>query len=1054
MRVSVLGEVLRILQRQTGSEGESATDAQLLRRYNDNRDELAFTELVRRHGPMVLGVCRRLLREDMAAEDAFQATFLVLVRKARALCWQESIAGWLHEVARRVARKARRQPAQLANLEHAMHHATAETHDAELGEVLAEALASLPRHYRTPLLLCCCEGQSNEEAARALGCPVGTVKSRLARGRDLLRKRLQRQGVTVPAAAVAAALTAPLASATVSPALLDATVATAMSFARGTAVRSGPALLAGAVLRGFSLARVKLCLGLCLCASLLFLGAAFSLGFFGPSAPREAPGTPAPVADAPISPALNTERAIGVSNEGPDEADAPPGVDASLETPLPKGAVARLGTTRYRTGEVVGAMKLSSDGKKLITGGPGAGNGLFIWDAVTGKLILRCPFGEEAEISRDGERAFVSEFQPLRPEATTRPPVGESAGILDRYRDLTEGKKVKNALNIYQLSTGKLLRQIEGPSRLAHFAIAPDERTLALEYAVPNGKAPTPNLGMGHDHLFDSHLELYDLKAGRVLHKLGELPRNYNGNGLLRFSADSKTLFVVSCSAEDKNNDSTVRRFDVATGALQSKKTIGGVGWGTRTRLNSAGKALIVSGNTIWDLEKERVHWASKGELNAIITFMPDGRTLIGSSSKLKRVEGEDIDSHLVHWDMEADREIRRLPARFPFREIAADGKTCYGAAWTYRWFRFDFASGKEIDSVDAPIQPADRIAFSPDGKLVATLNSTFSADKNFVPTQDYFSVRVWDRATGKCLHHVSSYWGNMLFFTADSTTLAYGVGGPNILTLDTATGQHSKRQFERLPVANFAKALVLENYSSRLSPDGKFLASPTALWDWTSGKLIGKLEHTFPDGAGIDPTGPFAISPDNKRLICLGYPQKHVQIWSLADRKLISDKLLSDWPTLRGDTIPQFIEGGKLLAADSMTPRPPWKGMLRWPEEMDKPIPAGWPDTMPPMPDAVIHVWDTATGQEKFRRKVPQRDERDLPPLCSPDGKLVLTGNYHDGLVRFWDLASGKEVGQFRCPGNGVYNWAFSPDGGVLAVSAKDTTVLLVDVRKVVSKP
>jgi DNA-directed RNA polymerase specialized sigma24 family protein len=110
MPVTMLHEVLRLLRRATPAEQGIVSDAQLLGRYVRGHDESAFAEIVQRHGPMVRGVCRRLLADEHAAEDAFQATFLVLVRRAGSLIWQESIAGWLHEVAWRTARKARSRP--------------------------------------------------------------------------------------------------------------------------------------------------------------------------------------------------------------------------------------------------------------------------------------------------------------------------------------------------------------------------------------------------------------------------------------------------------------------------------------------------------------------------------------------------------------------------------------------------------------------------------------------------------------------------------------------------------------------------------------------------------------------------------------------------------------------------------------------------------------------------------------------------------------------------------------------------------------------------------
>ena len=389
---------------------------------------------------------------------------------------------------------------------------------------------------------------------------------------------------------------------------------------------------------------------------------------------------------------------------------------------------------------MVGSLKLSPDGKKLISGGRASGGGLFVWDAITGKRILWRPLGEEGELSRDGERLFVIESLPPPPPKAKGKLPADPAKTVKVSPLQTE---VKNALKIYQLSTGKLLQQIDNPSRLHRFAVSPDERTLALEYAIPNVMAYPADFAA--NWFFKTRLELYDLKTGRLMHKLGELPQNYSGNGLVRFSADGKSLFAVSCSKENENrNESTVRRFDVATGALKSKTTINGTGYQMprvySTALKSASKTLIASGNTLWDLDNERLHWALKGnDLEAIVAFLADGRTAIGWTvhQKLLDEANPSTASKLVHWDLKADREIRRLPASLSFGAISPDGKTCYGADWPYnRWFRYDLASGKEIDAVDAPTAPPEQIAFSSDGKYVATTG------------------RVWGiAATGKCVH-------------------------------------------------------------------------------------------------------------------------------------------------------------------------------------------------------------------------------------------------------------------------------------------------------------
>lgn len=175
-------------------------DGELLDRFIGQRDESAFAALVHRHGSMVLGVCRRVLNDWQRAEDAFQVTFLVLARKAESLTRPELLANWLHGVAYRIALKARSRAArQRAHERHVAAMLPAESQPnepaRELKEVLDKELDCLPEKYRAPLVLCYLEGRTNEEAARLLNCPIGSMSNRLARGRGLLRARLTRYGL-------------------------------------------------------------------------------------------------------------------------------------------------------------------------------------------------------------------------------------------------------------------------------------------------------------------------------------------------------------------------------------------------------------------------------------------------------------------------------------------------------------------------------------------------------------------------------------------------------------------------------------------------------------------------------------------------------------------------------------------------------------------------------------------------------------------------------------------------------------------------------------------
>jgi RNA polymerase sigma factor (sigma-70 family) len=211
------------------AHSRDTSDQDLVQAFATGKDEAAFDVLVRRHGPMVLGLCRRLLGNEQDAEDAYQATFLVLARKARSLRARELVGNWLYGVARRTAQKAR-----VARSRRAGHEAAAlvppsrdpvgELTVREAQQTVDQELDRLPAKFRAPLVLCCLEGLARDEAARQLGWPVALVKSRLEQGRELLRQRLGGRGLTLPAGLLSLGLFASAAQAGVRPALAGATV--------------------------------------------------------------------------------------------------------------------------------------------------------------------------------------------------------------------------------------------------------------------------------------------------------------------------------------------------------------------------------------------------------------------------------------------------------------------------------------------------------------------------------------------------------------------------------------------------------------------------------------------------------------------------------------------------------------------------------------------------------------------------------------------------------------------------------------------------------------
>ena len=224
-----MNRVLRHLRRAAlRCAGEGLTDAQLLDAFISQRDEAAFETMLRRHGPMVLGVCRRVLRNDADAEDSFQATFLVLARKAGSVRSREVLAGWLYGVAYRTSTKARAMNTKRRTREREARGAARlpAPRDGALDELLERLdaeLHRLPDRYRVPVVLCELEGKSRKEAARTLGLAEGTLSWRLAQARKLLARKLSRHGAALSAGAVAAALAQGVTTARPSASLLSTT---------------------------------------------------------------------------------------------------------------------------------------------------------------------------------------------------------------------------------------------------------------------------------------------------------------------------------------------------------------------------------------------------------------------------------------------------------------------------------------------------------------------------------------------------------------------------------------------------------------------------------------------------------------------------------------------------------------------------------------------------------------------------------------------------------------------------------------------------------------
>jgi len=276
-----LSEVIQNLPTDLGPDGDGVTDGELLARFVRSRDEGALAALVRRHARMVWGVCRRLLNHH-EAEDAFQATFLVLVRKATSVP-EQTVANWLYGVARQTAVRVRATAAKRGRRETQAltvpEPTVPEVREADVTVAVDEELSRLPGHYRGVIVLCGLEGMTRKDAARQLGIPEGSVASRLARARAMLAKRLARRGVALSGGALM--VLSGSASASAPPALVATTIRTASLLAAGPAagvVSAKAAALTDGVVKAMFATKIKSVLAVVLIAGLAVGGIALGVG--------------------------------------------------------------------------------------------------------------------------------------------------------------------------------------------------------------------------------------------------------------------------------------------------------------------------------------------------------------------------------------------------------------------------------------------------------------------------------------------------------------------------------------------------------------------------------------------------------------------------------------------------------------------------------------------------------------------------------------------------------------------------------------------------------
>ncbi|HEV3142895.1 MAG TPA: sigma-70 family RNA polymerase sigma factor, partial [Gemmataceae bacterium] len=405
------GDLLQYLRRMYPAEdGGGRTDGELLNRFVTEHEEDAFTVLVRRHGSMVLGVCQRLLADLHLAEDAFQATFIVLARRAATIRSRTSLGTWLYTVAQRVAMKARAKAKAWRTRERESGNMprterSGENTWQELRSIIDEEIGRLPEKYQGPLVLCCLESKSHDRAAKELGCAKTTLERRLSRGREVLRRQLIRRGVTLSAGVLGTALCEKVMGAPAAALLTVNTVKAAARVLAGKAIAGGcltarALALAEEAMVGMASVKGKLVV-IVLALGLAVGGAGWAgYGVLGEKSQAASAATAqAPTAKGQAADAAKKDLPIAIDQYG---------------DPLPEGAVARLGALRFRHEGWANRLVFTADGKTLVGS---TLSGVLIWDATTGKERFRLPvlmphWSRGMDVSPDATTLAVSETVP------------------------------------------------------------------------------------------------------------------------------------------------------------------------------------------------------------------------------------------------------------------------------------------------------------------------------------------------------------------------------------------------------------------------------------------------------------------------------------------------------------------------------------------------------------------------------------------------------------------------------------------------------------------
>jgi RNA polymerase sigma factor (sigma-70 family) len=898
MARTVSSPILQLIRRVCREpRGEGSADQALLRWFVAERNEAAFETLLRRHGAMVLDVCRGVLGNEADVEDAFQATFLILVRRAESIRKGASLACWLHGVAYRTALRARADGARRRRHETRTPQRCTTTDPDELTwreirQVVHEELDRLPERHRAALVLCYLQGKTQDEAAAELGLPKGTLKGHLERGRSRLQARLVRRGLGPGVVLTLAAWPAATKATGLSDSLVRATVKTVIAFAAGKAAETAATgaisvkvtVLTEGVMKAMLFAKLRAAIAVLLILGFVATGATIlTLRVTAGQDDKK------PAAEKPVEPTAKPEK------QKDKETVTAWGKEVGG---LQAGLGFRPGEKRfYHHGETATVvLRVRNVGKEAVEfkhiGAFFVENPPTITDA-DGKMVELPKFraeGKQAPHSTNvapGKEIDLYDWgfdlQPkggINKELFTIHGTGKFSVQCERVVGPTSGNPIHPNPALSKLATGKLELEISAaaPPPAAKEEAKTGNQSGADAEARPGADSTRPIRSLrGH--------------VNRLLS--------------VAYSPDGKSIATASW-------DGTVRIWNATTGEEVRRL---GLDKGTRLQTEES------ISNTFDQ-----------------IAFSPDNAFLVtvkrGSTASPQPPPAPPPDKTVVIvWDPRTGEKLRTFPADGASFAISPDGKliACGGYQVIHL---YELATGKRFRELHGGKKQLEIVSltFSPDSKTLISTGRPPTPQRDDISPLAIFpdALRLWDMATGKerpsALNGVvvGRHGRPRIAFSKDGRTVIHasevpppGGSGYDISLREVATGgERARLACHKADLCAFA-----------LSPDGRTLASGSMdgtvrLWDLLGGKEVGRL------GKEVDPIKggwvlAVAFSPDGRTLVSGGL-DKTAHVWDVsritsrrrkpAERS--SADLEADWKGLAGDVAAGYAALGRLVSS------------------------------------------------------------------------------------------------------------------------------------------